>query len=270
MSYSIDSFFSIGSTHNVCQDYAIHGKTESIHYGIVSDGCSSAKDSDIGSRILCKIAEEFLISKYDYSLDIENNYDLIESFILKKISKLNLKLPSETYYSTLIIFVANKDFIDVFIFGDGCIKVVKKDSEIIKLFKYSKNAPYYLAYKLNSEHKKTYFETFKQVLEIKNKEMKDNQINSELIAKEVDEKIFYRFENKDLISISIMSDGVESFQNEIKKDIEEIEIVQNITNYKNINGTFVDRRLKAFFRDCNKNKIQNKDDLSIVSLIKNV
>lgn len=269
MNYSIDSFFSIGSTHNICQDYAIHGKTEKICYGILSDGCSSVKDSDIGSRILCKIVEDFIINKYDINLEIKDIYDLIKSFILKKISKLNLKLPSETYYSTLLLFITNKKHTDIFIFGDGYLKIKYMEKEIVKSFKYSKNAPYYLAYDLNEKDKKMYFDTFKQVLEINNTEIINDQTNSELIVKEVDEKIFYRFENENLISISIMSDGVESFQDFNKKDIEDIEIVKNITNYKNTNGTFVDRRLKAFFRDCNKNKVQNKDDLSIVSLVIN-
>ena len=54
------SFFTIGSTHLVCEDYALHGKD----YVILSDGCSNGGGprihTDWGSRILCKAAEEHI------------------------------------------------------------------------------------------------------------------------------------------------------------------------------------------------------------------
>ena len=55
-----DSFFEIGVTHEICEDYASHG----ANFGIVSDGCSNGNgpkiDSDWGSRILCKSGEQHL------------------------------------------------------------------------------------------------------------------------------------------------------------------------------------------------------------------
>ena len=55
-----DSFFEIGDGHEVCEDYAVHGE----NYGIVSDGCSNGGgpriDTDWGSRLLCKAAEDHI------------------------------------------------------------------------------------------------------------------------------------------------------------------------------------------------------------------
>ena len=50
MVYS-DSYFKIGKTHLICQDYALHSEG---HISL-SDGCSSSPNTDIGSRLLCLI-----------------------------------------------------------------------------------------------------------------------------------------------------------------------------------------------------------------------
>lgn len=55
-----DSFFQQGITHEVCEDYALSGPD----FVILSDGCSNGGgpriDSDWGSRILCKAAQDNL------------------------------------------------------------------------------------------------------------------------------------------------------------------------------------------------------------------
>ena len=63
-----DSFFAIGSTHKINQDYAWGGmpNTHWSEYSmsapraiaIVSDGCSSSKDTDFGSRLLAQSAKD--------------------------------------------------------------------------------------------------------------------------------------------------------------------------------------------------------------------
>lgn len=49
-----DSYFYIGHTHSVCQDYAAHSEREPAAY--LSDGCSGAPMTDWGARILVQNA----------------------------------------------------------------------------------------------------------------------------------------------------------------------------------------------------------------------
>lgn len=57
-----DSTFHIGATHTVCEDYAIAGSASNdAHCAVVSDGCSSASMSDIGSRVLALSAIHTLL-----------------------------------------------------------------------------------------------------------------------------------------------------------------------------------------------------------------
>src|ERR1043166_8156900 len=51
-----DATINIGSTHAICQDYAIaRGR-----YVVLSDGCSSSPDTDIGARLLVKALDQSL------------------------------------------------------------------------------------------------------------------------------------------------------------------------------------------------------------------
>src|SRR6266496_2217714 len=68
-----DSAFIIGASHTVCQDYAVAGhslltqrapdiNSAATPYIILSDGCSSSPDTDIGARLLVKAAEQILLA----------------------------------------------------------------------------------------------------------------------------------------------------------------------------------------------------------------
>ncbi len=52
-----NSFYQIGKEHKVCEDYASCG-IEPFPYAILSDGCSTGKNTDIGSRILVSITKK--------------------------------------------------------------------------------------------------------------------------------------------------------------------------------------------------------------------
>jgi len=79
-----DSYFEIGSTHLVCQDYALSGLYKDMCYGIVSDGCSSAENSEIGAQILCHGARysslKDMINATEFQIDVDrktyNHYSI--------------------------------------------------------------------------------------------------------------------------------------------------------------------------------------------------
>ena len=67
-----DSVFNIGATHAVCQDYVIarsgettFGSPNAGPYIILSDGCSSSPDTDMGARLLVKAMDQTLIRSPD-------------------------------------------------------------------------------------------------------------------------------------------------------------------------------------------------------------
>lgn len=56
MKFYTDHYFQIGSAHYTsgkpCQDYSLSGSNELISCAIISDGCSTGRHTDVGSRIL--------------------------------------------------------------------------------------------------------------------------------------------------------------------------------------------------------------------------
>ncbi len=76
---SSDSFFTIGKSHDICEDYACNGVfNDEIAYVIVCDGCSSSTHTDFGSRILSKSIEKNLM----WLLMIKEDIDILFLIVL--------------------------------------------------------------------------------------------------------------------------------------------------------------------------------------------
>lgn len=111
---STDKFFTIGKTHNVCQDYALSGEHNGISYAIVSDGCSSSPDTDFGARFLAKSCEQQILRGHNF-----NGERIIyeASGIARQIG-----LPETCLDATLICAIKdNNDAIKIYMHGDGVI-----------------------------------------------------------------------------------------------------------------------------------------------------
>ena len=155
------SFFSIGTTHTVCEDYALHGD----NYVILSDGCSNGGKrihTDWGSRLLCKAAEQHLNLLPDDPEAFNNR--CITTALTQQMSIPYL--PHECLTATLLVAVAKGDKIFVHMVGDGVFGAKFKDGTfIINEFNFGEagspsNAPYYLRYELDKADREMYLDKF--------------------------------------------------------------------------------------------------------------
>ena len=156
-----ESIFEQGSTHEVCEDYAIHGEG----YTILADGCSNGGgpriDTDWGARILCKAAEEY----------IGKLCDPIEfMFMVGVTAKAQLLLfPGLTgacLTATLSVLKKEDNLIKGFLVGDGIFGSKNLDGtwtiytiEFEKGGSTGKSAPFYLKYEFCNEVQ-TYVDQF--------------------------------------------------------------------------------------------------------------
>lgn len=140
-----DSFFEMGSTHEVCEDYALHGE----NYAIVSDGCSNAGgpsiNTDWGSRLLCKAAEE-QIQQFDPQIMLP----LISGRAKMLVSSMpNLEMSCLT--ATLMMLRVKDGNFNAFCVGDGVIGGKRKDGRWkIFVIRFPKG-PFYLKYTMFDE-----------------------------------------------------------------------------------------------------------------------
>jgi len=149
-----DGYFAIGSSHTVCQDYVRTGKTKDGRaYAIVSDGCSSSKDTDIGARFLVRAAEYFIIQGIPFH---------IESIIAQARTWAGAMLmPSYCLDATLLVAYEHFDgnTIQVHMYGDGVLACRRRTGEVeIVQVEYPNGAPFYPNYMIDLDREASFMQ----------------------------------------------------------------------------------------------------------------
>lgn len=268
---SADVYYGIGSTHQVCQDFAI---ADGI-YTIVSDGCSSAKDTDWGSRLLTKACYN-LIKKKEQPLSFDAKL-LDEAINLAGTYVAELGLDSECLAATLMCVYKGENVINVLMSGDGFIiarnKVTNRLTVISHLFE--SGAPYYLYYNLNDAlHNgyKTYYGNGKLQVEKTlydgEKVISNNEQSSPLAA--YCKPIAYSFPLAEYDAVAVVTDGLKSFVQQVKgttsitnKSVDVGKIVRDLFDFKTTSGQFVHRRCQKVMREYAAQNIKHTDDFAI-------
>ena len=259
-----DSYFAIGKSHTVCEDYALSGE----NYVIVSDGCSGSPDTDFGARLLAKVCEqEILTSGLNYS----------EEAVIYKADAMadHIGLPRQCLDATLITACAGDDnFVDVRMFGDGAVIILDKDMLLTyHTISYKHNAPAYLSYRLDPERARLYLKKSEDGLsggidygaygETKHDFIWDHGLDCHK----------WRFRKDDTKLVIIASDGIESFMypkvSGTTKKLENIGLLSVLlwlTEIKGFKGKFLERRCKRFLKEATAEGWQHNDDFSLAAI----
>jgi len=272
-----DSFFVIGTTHKICQDYALCRSHESKPYALLSDGCSSAEHSDFGSRLLVKSAERYL--RVDYSGDIASY--LFNSVLSAQSVAAGLQLHNDSLCATLLTAKLDKGCIQTICVGDGLIAARTPDGTVIvHEYRFESGAPYYLRYELEDETKKGYFEKFgkKGTHRTYSIDPKGQVTGPFELPFLFDEDLIYfeeRFPIEEYESVSLFSDGSSAFLQQSKSTtsrqnhvVDSAVIVKEFTAFKGYVGEFCQRRSIKAMKTLAEQGIHNSDDLSIAVLAK--
>lgn len=262
-----DSFFLQGKSHKVCQDYAIHGKD----YVILADGCSTAKDSDFGARLLAKAAQSVI--EDGWKIDDEG-YKQILYRAKNYLDKLELS--NDCLCATLSIVQSIEEYFYISIFGDGSLAVKDlKGNTSIYTVEFPLNAPFYLRYLLEHQLINDYqnnignYYTINEFILGEEQEAFQDIFNIDF-NNPINTYLFQQFAHKDIATIALFTDGISSFYScenrETSKQITKIEaspIIEELLTFKNFNPGFVERRCQAAMRKFNKLGWFNSDDLSM-------
>lgn len=245
--------FTKGYDHTICQDYG-RSTPSSI---ILSDGCSSSPDTDVGSRLLvlstcglsCKDLFEqekarqlicATVDQLDHQLNIHNNI-----------------LNSACLDATLLIAGIHEDKVFIHMFGDGVI-VIDYVNGFRKMFQieYAGNAPFYLNY-FNHPKRMEQFILYnsgeynvRNLLEDKNEEQGKGHKS-------------YYLDTKDIARITLFTDGVASFGSRDGSRVNMIEIIDEFCCYKGTAGDFVQRRCNKALKLFSKKDWIHRDDLTV-------
>jgi hypothetical protein len=255
MKFITDHFYCIGSSHQTCQDRADSFCSSDRANITIADGCSMAKDSDIGATILTKVTKKFL-SFFPPTTHLDFNADPILD--CANISRLHLGLNRECLRSTLLLVYTTKKGFCVKAYGDGIIVVdsIEQGLGFINI-NFPSNAPYYPIYDYFPTDKKDYFSEFENKQEINiNIHEKDFSYESD-----IEQPQTFVFPFNQYKTIGIMSDGATTFyteDNKVKTSVKLLDVVKEMFAFKNLNPNFVKRRCQKALK-----KYKHYDDFSI-------
>jgi serine/threonine protein phosphatase PrpC len=235
-----DAIIDIGSTHGICQDYAIAKRD----YVIVSDGCSSSPDTDIGARLLVRALDQDLSARP--TTEIAELHANAARTALAWADAIGL--PPQCVDATLLsAHVTNEELI-IACSGDGVIILeTQSGGREVHPISSPSGYPSYPAYLHQPDRL------------------------SEMVAHDrCTETIVFKLNVADYKYAAIASDGLTSFfhtqQTPNGKRVEPVRLADVLTglwSFKNSHGAFVQRRLKRFKKDTHW---QHADDLALAVL----
>ena len=238
-------------------------------YVILSDGCSSSPDTDVGARLLVKAAE-----KKFTKLGVED-----VEWLHKEAARLaigwakSIGLPVQATDATLLSAHVSNAGLIVACSGDGVI-VLESQSGTIDVYAISYQAgyPYYPSYSHQLERLKDLIFNRRTEKEIKHYRSSPGDQHFTLIDVTTNHSSTEVFELNvsDYKYVAVASDGIDSFfhtpQSAIGKKTENIsllDVLAELWSFKNSHGAFVERRMNRFTKDIQANGWQHADDLSL-------
>ena len=249
-----DCAYVIGSSHQVCQDYARVGDG----YALLSDGCSSSPDTDIGARLLVVTAE---------TLMRDANGDAWEQALAMNTAQQarELHLPPSCLDATLLVARVVGETVCVTIIGDGAV-VWETHGGVQEtlICSFSENRPLYASYLANDERKAQWEATQPQMQICRRREGRCDE--STVTDWEMLNPLL-TIPRQDCRFVALFSDGVGSFTERTAtgetRAVPIGEVVRELVKFKSFKGAFAQRRMNAFLKQCAARGWKHHDDLSM-------
>ncbi len=277
-----DSYYEIGAGHTFCQDYADSGtfvneeRTNLFHYAIVCDGCSGSKDSDIGARWFAKNFPVIARKAVGLPGVIQDNVKRLYLEALPKgMAEMNSPLTAFDATIVAILFDQKFDILHTFVWGDGKVFLkLKTKDELAALtdISYLKNAPYYLSYQADIEKDIRYEGMFGTAYaDIFSYLVKPDSLVRVVDNDKFQQKSFYdKFPDasKNLSFASVFTDGIDTYHKigDVETMMPRANVFNQLTQYKNLHGEFVKRRMQNVKKFCDKEGWQHFDDVSVATI----
>jgi sulfur relay (sulfurtransferase) DsrF/TusC family protein len=246
----------------ISQDYCVSGQDRHfdgpIAYAIVSDGCSSGGDTDIGSRLMCISARAQIIQ-----LSSEFNYSALYGWLKFNLSsqESGLEISPNDMLATCIAARADQANVNIFFYGDGVAAFRYRDGSIsIVKLEWSDNAPLYLTYRSDAVDQLT-----KAGATLTKRTIHpDGSETVELfdLSKHREGSVL-TVPTSSVTDVAIFSDGVTQIRNAAGDTEDWIAVVKDLLAFKGYGGVFVKRRLvNGFLPTRVKTGFKPYDDLS--------
>jgi len=274
-----DTYLKIGDQHKICEDYVISGVTKQgeppLQYIILSDGCSKSERTEMGARILCYMAQQFIRFNF-WSHPFTPNYKKMGLWVIHNAEMMarNMGLNRDCLDATLMVSWidwthAPVPISNIYIYGDGYVASNSKNGiQLIKIDYRPDNAPYYLSYELDPARKRAYHDL--HVSKIRTIFYPNGKQSEWQFAYDSETTVLTNmgFDH----TIILASDGFGSFYRDDGHShppvmITPDSIASGFINFKGKKGSFLQRRASKEVKTLNKDDVFHFDDLSIGAYI---
>lgn len=269
--FTTDDHHLIGSMHvtagKPCQDYALSGVYGTTAYAIVSDGCSSGGETDVGARLV-SLAISSAIRKLTsmripfLAGDVHDE----QKITLHQLRTL-LPLTTEDLLATCVYVCLTPRGGFVSVRGDGAVAFKWTDGSItLYQFSWPNNTPFYPAYGLDGT--KPFVDAhggdlFARVLTeevwsydpagvFSPQDTKHHSIQNGIQGIQLPVSVLHTLD-----SIAVFSDGVSCVEH-----VDWMEVVRELLAFKSVEGAFAKRRMIRFVQDARKIGKGPMDDIA--------
>ncbi len=252
-----DSFFRMGATHAVCQDYADSGAADGVPYAILADGCSGSQHTDFGARFLARATIGWLSELR--RAEFPTHEIIAHAASMARVARL----PIESLDATLLVATLNDYGDNVFTYqtGDGVVVARRRDTEKLEYFsrEYSGGMPYYLSYLLSGSARAR-LERYEQEVRVK------SNVNN--ICARVSPWLLRREFRKDEYDlVALLSDGAEAFHRSTGEMVPLESVLRETFAIKSFTGQFFGRRCARFLGTfCKEQGWKHADDFSVAGI----
>lgn len=275
---SADSYFKIGSSHRICQDYAEHSSGHPWPVARLSDGCSSAPLTDWGARFLVRAAARLT------TCGMPVNLIAARALSMAHASGTTL----ECLNATLLTAELRADCLRASVVGDGVVVARRHDGRFeIAVIEYPSGAPFYPRYSLQSRSDTPYgvyteyLAKFGRAYQVKRYTWAGG--TTSLCGGSVEERQLpddpschvdvFEFSRLEYDLLLILSDGIHSFTRPLLTDtgrttvpIPLADLFGEFLAFKSFKGEFVARRCAAAFKAIHGYGWSHHDDFSMAAV----
>lgn len=275
-----DHFYEKGHSHLVCQDYALSQTEKDYAFFVVSDGCGSAPNTEVGSMLLAQAFKASYNLIWHEGIDINEPHGTrsvngkarpiyaqkISNLVLNRIQEAarSLELSFESLYATLLFgsYEKKSKQYSLFAWGDGVFVVLYKDKsyKIIEM-EYENNAPYYMQYDYTTGTLESYINNCggDNTVTTYHYDINGTRMSKTEMFRNYPAPYSLKLDG-DVVGILGFSDGVQSFKEHFTS------IIPKCIDFKNVNGTFIERRLKRLLKEKAKEGDLPFDDFSCAGI----
>jgi hypothetical protein len=264
-----DYIYTIGNSHKTCDDFAYSYTDNGINLSIVSDGCSSSRNSDIGARLICSKILDSLCS-WNNLMKQGNVNEIIENCFEIIFNKYHKIYGDYFLDCTIITSITDNLHTVVYLIGDGCILCkYNNGTETYFNTEFENNAPAYMSYVLNTERQNAYLD-FSRYYEETLITRSINKIDISTETKTENKTMdgipvrSYSFSHNEVKYLMLFTDGINSFTDK-SKDLSYYG--HKMLDVKNENGVFLQRQIQGICRHEKETGNIHDDDFSGIALI---